>query len=71
VKERAGSVGEEHGVPSGLTSEQEREHPNERVECDQGCGAFEHPRMGDIDELRAAYVHWREHGSLDGCAHQR
>lgn len=47
------------------------EEAREIVECDEECGAYADPNPDDIDELRAAYEHWRGHGWLNGCAHAR
>ena len=37
------------------------------VSCDHDCRALNDPQT--VDELRAAYEHWRDHGYLSGCAH--
>ena len=37
------------------------------VECDEGCGALLNPVT--VEELRAAVIHWRHHGYLNGCSH--
>ncbi len=37
------------------------------VECDDNCGALDEPET--LEELRAAYEHWRVHGHWAGCAH--
>lgn len=42
-----------------------------RVDCDEGCRAFEEPDLDSLDELRLAYEHWSGHGYLDGCSHAR
>lgn len=39
------------------------------VGCDEGCEAFEEPETPE--EIRAAFLHWRDHGFLKGCSHAR
>jgi hypothetical protein len=37
------------------------------VSCDEWCSAFQEPETPE--EIRVAYIHWRDHGFLSGCAH--
>lgn len=41
----------------------------ERVNCDDGCGAFLEPETPE--EMKDAMIHWREHAYLWGCSHAR
>jgi hypothetical protein len=42
------------------------------VWCDDpNCRAKEDPLWDDIDELRDALEHWRDHDVLSGCSHGR
>ena len=37
------------------------------VDCDSRCGALHDPKT--MKEIKAALVHWRDHGQLGGCSH--
>ena len=37
------------------------------VDCDANCKAMDDPQT--VDELRAAYEHWRRHEYTAGCSH--
>jgi hypothetical protein len=39
------------------------------VECDARCQALLAPQT--LDDLRAAYLHWKDHAHVGGCAHGR
>ena len=39
------------------------------VDCDDDCLALEDPKTAE--EIKLAYEHWADHGSLSGCSHGR
>jgi hypothetical protein len=39
----------------------------EIVGCDQECGAYREPET--LEEYKAAFEHWMNHGYLGGCSH--
>jgi hypothetical protein len=52
-----------------MTDLSKTEVPRPTVSCDDNCGAFAEPVT--LEEYKAALEHWREHGDLYGCSHQR
>jgi hypothetical protein len=40
------------------------------VGCDsKDCRALAEPDLEDLEQVRAAYEHWADHGYLYGCSH--
>lgn len=37
------------------------------VDCDERCDAYAEPVTPD--EIKLAYLHWRDHSDMSGCAH--